>query len=64
MSHVNIQITVQYVDERVASKNGRLEMDKVERIVRDERINLTGDVSLIFDRAKAALDVLQGGAPV
>lgn len=56
MSHVNIQINIQYVIGEKKDQYGKV---IAERSVREERINLTGETpGIVFERARAALDVL------
>ena len=63
--HINVQITVQYVEiEPALSTSNRY--SKVEkpatRTVREERINVTADTAnKAFDKATAALQVLATG---
>lgn len=60
-NHINIQITVQYVDDcpPLTDRYGK-ETRPASRTVREERINLTGYPSEIFDRARGAIDILKG----
>lgn len=57
MGYVNIQITVQYVEEAVIDQYGK---EKSPRKTRDERFNLTGDATTVFERASRALGVFKG----
>lgn len=62
MSHVNIQINIQYVNDTTVIPTAyiRGSAEKaVERKVREERINVSGSTAAAaFKRAKNALEVL------
>lgn len=62
VSHVNIQIVVQYITNEPEEQDRYGKITKTaKKSVREERINLTsGTAAGVFERAKAALEVLGG----
>ena len=60
VSHVNIQINIQYVtDEPEQTDRYGKKIADARKVVREERINLTSEIpGVAFERAKSALDVL------